>query len=185
VSKEAEQEALERRVARFDRLTPMEAQRDHPLPQDVADLIWSRRLMPVITLPEGTTPFGSRAPIVGAGGITMTMALCPPGTGPSLHRHFQTYETFTVLAGQFEFRCGADGEHAVLLGPFDVVSFGPGEYRAFRNVSSEEGIVQVIISGGVHDMNDIDFPPATTQAIRARGEEYLAYFKQTGLKFQE
>jgi quercetin dioxygenase-like cupin family protein len=173
------------RTARFSELEPMEAQKNHPLPQEVADLIWSRRLLPVITLGEGNTPFGSKAPIAGAGGITMTIAACPPGTGPSLHRHFRTWETFTVLKGQFEFRAGPEGEQVCLLGPFDVISFEPGSHRAFRNVSSEEGLVQVVISGGVHDMNDIDFPAATAREIRAHGPEYLDYFKKTGLNFEE
>lgn len=173
------------RVARFAELTPMEAQRTSSVPQEVADLIWSRKLMPVISLKEGETPFGRRAPIEGAAGITLTYAVCPPGTGPSLHRHFATYETFTVLKGRFQFRLGETGARAVELGPLDVLSVAPGEHRAFCNVSDEEGIVQVIISGGVHDMNDIDFPKATADEIRAHGEAYLDYFKKTGLKFPD
>lgn len=173
------------RVARFDELSPMEAQKHNPVPQDVADLIWSRKLMPVISLKEGETPFGRAAPIEGAAGITLTYAVCPPGTGPSLHRHFATFETFTVMKGRFAFRLGEHGERCVELGPFDVISVEPGAYRAFRNVSEEEGVVQVIISGGVHDMNDIDFPKATADEIRARGEQYLDYFKKTGLKFPD
>ena len=29
--------------------------------------------------------------------------------------------------------------------------------RSFTNIGKEEGLLQVIISGGVHDMNDISF----------------------------
>jgi quercetin dioxygenase-like cupin family protein len=38
--------------------------------------------------------------------MTVTLAVCPPGTGPGLHTHHQTCETFTVLPGSFCFTWG-------------------------------------------------------------------------------
>lgn len=172
------------RIARYSQLQVMPAQEGHDLPQHVADLIWSRKLMPVIALDDNaTTPFGSRAPIHGAGGMTMTYAVCPAGTGPTLHKHHRTYETFTVVKGRFEFRWGDEGERTAELGLFDAISVPPGVNRAFRNIGADEGILQVVITGGVHDMNDIAFPRATANEIAEAGPQYLEYFKRFGLQF--
>jgi len=46
-------EDVAERVARFEELTPMAAQNDERIPLEAADLIWSRKLMPVITYGEG------------------------------------------------------------------------------------------------------------------------------------
>lgn len=172
------------RVARFDRLVEIEPQRGHDLPQPVADLIWSRRLLPVVTRDDDApSPFGNIAPIRGAGDMSITYAACPAGTGPSLHTHRRTFETFTVLRGRFEFILGDNGESAVTLDPFDVLSVPPGIARAFRNVGAEEGLLQVIITGGQHDVNDITFPARTAREIAGHGEKYLTYFQSKGLFF--
>ncbi|WP_158660153.1 cupin domain-containing protein [Niveispirillum cyanobacteriorum] len=172
------------RVARFEQLLEIEPQRGHGLPQPVADMIWSRRLLPVITRnDDAPSPFGNVAPIRGAGDMSITYAACPPGTGPSLHTHRRTFETFTVLSGRFEFTLGDNGDSAVTLNPFDVLSVPPGVARAFRNVSDKEGLLQVIITGGQHDVNDIFFPARTAKEIASHGEQYLAYFQSKGLFF--
>lgn len=172
------------RLARFGQLLEIEPQRGHGLPQPVADLIWSRRLLPVVTrADDAPSPFGNVAPIRGAGDLSITYAACPPGTGPSLHTHRRTFETFTVLTGRFEFTWGDNGEGAVTLDPFDVLSVPPGIARAFRNVGAEEGLLQVIITGGQHDVNDISFPARTAWEIAGHGEQYLAYFQSKGLFF--
>lgn len=176
--------SLNGRVARFDRLTQIEPQRGHVLPQPVADLIWSRRLLPVVTrADDAPSPFGTVAPIRGAGDMSITYAACPAGTGPSLHIHRRTFETFTVLKGRFLFTLGDDGGGAVTLDPFDVLSVPPGIARAFRNIGAEEGVLQVIITGGQHDVNDIIFPAGTANEIAGHGKQYLAYFQSKGLFF--
>ena len=115
----------------------------------------------------------------------MAIGVCPPGTGPSLHAHQQTYETFTVLKGRFEFTWGGSGEHSVVLEPFDTMSVPPCIHRAFKNVSDEEGALQVVITGGLHDRYDIQFARSTTEQLRAKGEQYLDYFKEkVGLQFE-
>lgn len=172
------------RIARFGQLTEIEPQRGHDLPQHVADLIWSRRLLPVVTrADEAPGPFGTRAPIKGAGDISITYAVCPAGTGPSLHTHRRTFETFTVLKGRFQFTLGDEGEGTAVLDPFDVISVPPGIARAFRNVGTDEGLLQVIITGGQHDVDDIVFPARTARQIADHGEEYLTYFQSKGLYF--
>lgn len=174
------------RVARFARLDVLDSQKGHDLPQDVADIILARKLMPVIARADAVGgPFGTKAPIVGAGDMTMTYAVCPPGTGPSLHAHRETYETFTVMRGCFEFSVGVRGAAKITLNPLDVVSVPPGIYRAFRNVGEEEGVLQVLITGGVHDLKDIYFPENTARKIAEKNPDYLTYFKKIGLSFED
>lgn len=175
---------MQGRVARFDQLEALEAQKSARIPVEAADIVWSRKLLSVIGLEEGLdTPINSAAPIWGAGGITVTLAVCPPGTGPSLHAHRATYETFTVLQGRFELYWNDDGGERVELSRFDTISVPPGVCRGFTNVSGEEGILQVIISGGIHDLNDIDFSPKAAARIEALGPGLVEEFEKTGLTF--
>lgn len=176
---------IERRIARFQSLRPMKAQRDASVPLEAADIVWSRKLMPVIALEsKSATPINDEsAPIIGAAGMTITLAVCPPGQGPTLHAHRNTFETFTVLQGAFEFALGDKGEHKVVLERFDTISVPPAICRAFRNVSEEEGILQVIITGGVHDMNDIDIVPEAAVRLSQIAPEFLANLKANGLSF--
>jgi len=132
---------------------------------------------------EIDTPINASAPITGAGGITITLASCPPGTGPSLHSHRETYETFTVMQGRFEVFWNDDGENRIELNRFDTISVPPGVCRGFRNIGDEEAILQVIISGGVHDLNDIDFAPKCAAEIETIRPGLLKTFEETGLTF--
>ena len=72
-----------------------------------------------------------------------------------------------MLKGRFEVYWNDDGGERVELEPFDTISVPPGVCRGFRNIADVEGILQVIISGGVHDLNDIDFALKVAQEIEA------------------
>jgi quercetin dioxygenase-like cupin family protein len=172
------------RVARFATLEPLAIQADPALPIAARDVIYARKLLSVIGL-EGNakTPINRSAPICGAGGITMTLAVCPPGQGPGLHSHAATFETFTVLQGIFEIAWNDDGADRVVLERWDTVSIPPGVCRAFRNIGPGEGVLQVIISGGVHDMNDIAFRPSAAAAIAEASPEALVRFRAQGFRF--
>ena len=100
-----------------------------------------------------------------------------------MHAHRQTYETFTVLRGRFEVFWNDDGSERLELDEFDTISLPPGVCRGFRNISDEDGILQVVISGGVHDMNDIDFPKATAEQLAAFGDDVVAQFEARGMTF--
>ncbi len=178
------QDEMATRISRFDALKPLPSAEGLDLPLAAKDVIYSRKLMSVIGLGEaGNTPINQGAPIQGAAGMTMTFAECPPGTGPSLHAHLSTYETFTVLRSRFEFRWNDDGAESAVLAPLDTISIPPGVCRAFRNVGDETGLVQVLVTGGVHDMNDIDFPEATASELAAFGPGAVDAFKEMGFTF--
>jgi quercetin dioxygenase-like cupin family protein len=174
---------MERRIARFGALEVLPAIRELEMPLEVKDVIYSRKLLPAISPEAGDTPIAAGGTIRGAAGMTMTFAVCPPGTGPGLHSHANTFETFTVLDGRFEFSWGDEGEHSVVLERFDVISIVPGVCRGFKNVGTREGTLQVVITGGVHDMNDIAFPRKTAEQIAAAGPEYLEAIKAKGIAF--
>lgn len=175
---------MARRVARYAELDPLEVQKNTNLPQEAADIVWARKLLSVVGLEkDAETPINSAAPIKGAAGITITLAQCPPGTGPSLHAHQQTFETFTVMKGRFEIYWNDTGENRLELNLYDTISVPPGVCRGFTNISDEEGLLQVIISGGVHDMNDIDFATVCGKQIDAIRPGLKQEFEKTGLTF--
>lgn len=169
------------RIARYKDLKPLPTQ-NAQIPEKARDVVYARKLLSVIGL-EQKTPINMGAPITGAAGMTMTLAVCPPGQGPGLHNHVQTYETFTVLKGRFEITWNADGSGRAVLEQFDTISIPPGICRAFRNIGADEGILQVLITGGVHDMNDIAFTPAAKHAIDSVGAGLAAEFERAGFRF--
>ena len=173
-------EEMERRIARFSQLDRIVMQREARFSQEALDVIYARRLHPVIGLPDIDTPINDGAPIRGAGGMTITYAVCPPGQGPSLHSHNNTYETFTVCRGRFEFLWGDHGEHSVVLEELDVLSVPPRVCRAFRNVGPLEGVLQVIITGGVHDKTDIAFPISTSAKIARVDPNLYRHLRENG-----
>ena len=74
---------MERRISQFQDLEPLPIQQDAEIPLAAKDLIYSRKLLSVVGLESAAeTPINVAAPIVGAAGMTMTLAVCPPGQGP-------------------------------------------------------------------------------------------------------
>ena len=173
---------MQKRIARYRDLKPLPIQQGD-IPLAARDVVYSRQLLSVIGLEDAQTPINSGAPIIGAAGMTMTLAVCPPGQGPGLHAHRQTYETFTVLQGRFEVTWNDEGSERAVLERFDTVSFPPGVCRAFRNIGNDEGILQVVITGGVHDMNDIAFSADAKARIEAVGRGLSREFEKAGFSF--
>jgi quercetin dioxygenase-like cupin family protein len=176
------EQQMAKRIARYSALQPLPMQ-NPSIPEKARDVVYSRKLLSVIGLEGAATPINIGAPIIGAAGMTMTLAVCPPGQGPGLHSHRQTYETFTVMKGRFEVTWNDDGSGRAVLELYDTVSFPPGVCRAFRNIGDEEGILQVIITGGVHDMTDIDFSQKARQQIEAVRPGLSAEFEKAGFTF--
>lgn len=175
---------MEKRISRYADLEPLQLQKESDIPLAALDLIYSRQLLSVVGLEgDAETPINSSAPIKGAAGITITLAVCPTGQGPSLHAHEKTHETFTVLQGQFEFTWNDDASEKVVLSQFDTISVPPRVNRAFRNIADVDGILQVIISGGVHDLNDIKIAPDIAHRLDAIDPGTAAKFEAMGFRF--
>ena len=78
-------EEMATRLSRFAQLKPLPIQDDPNVPLEANDIVYARKLLSVISLESATdTPINAAAPIVGAGAMTMTMAVCPPGQGGRL-----------------------------------------------------------------------------------------------------
>ena len=89
-------EELDARIGRFDELTPMSTTDDLAwVPQDAWDVFFARKIMAVI-LEDTKSPFGNRAPIIGANGTTMFISIMPPGQGPCLHDHVRSLGMFSL-----------------------------------------------------------------------------------------
>ena len=171
------------RTARFDKLQAMSTLKDNPLvPEAARDIFLARKIMPIV-LEQTQNAFGSVAAIYGAAGLTMNISVCPPGQGPGLHAHHRTFETFFVLEGAFEFSVNDDGGEKVVLNKWDTLSVPPGVCRGFRNVADRDSVLMTVITGGVHDRNDISLPPSIGQRIDAFGPGVLDEVKKIGISF--
>ena len=174
---------LEERISRFDRLQPMSTMRDiATVPLEARDIVFARKLMPVV-LEKTASPFGTVAPIYGAAGLSLWVSVCPPGQGPCLHAHQATYETFVVLEGSFEFRLNDTGDLKAVLNKWDTFSCPPGVCRGFRNVTDKDAVILTVITGGVHDRNDVSLPPSVADELNKLGPGVLAAFESIGLTF--
>ena len=175
-------EEMETRIGRFSDLEPLAVLQDESIPLGAKDLVYARKVMPVVS------PKGMVGPLVGGapikdGDFTLICTVCPPGQGPGLHAHHRTTETFTCLDGRFKVYWGDAGEHETVLERFDTVSVPPSVCRGFTNVGDSEGVLQVLITGGIHNMDDIAFTPAMADALDEYGTEVLEAFERVGFKF--
>ena len=78
--------------------------------------------------------------------------------------------------------CGNDTKE-LKLKKYDTISIPPGVCRSFTNVGKIEGLLQVIISGGVHDMNDISFTPNAAKQMNDIETNLSNKFEKIGFKF--
>ena len=171
------------RTARFDKLQAMSTLKDNPVvPEAARDIFLARKIMPIV-LEQTQNAFGSIAAIFGAAGLTMNISVCPPGQGPGLHAHHKTFETFFVLDGSFEFSVNDDGGEKVVLKQWDTLSVPPGVCRGFRNIADRDSTLLTVITGGVHDRNDISLPPSIGARIDAYGPGVLDEVKKIGISF--
>jgi quercetin dioxygenase-like cupin family protein len=170
-------EELEARIGRFERLQPMSTAKDLAwVPQAAKDVVFARKLMPVI-LEDTKNPFGNVAPIFGAAGTTMFISILPPGQGPCLHSHNSTYETFLVLEGKIEYRIGDPVAHRVTLGKWDCLSCPPGWYRAFDNVGDTDAVQLTVITGLTDARDDVSMPHSVAERLQKEfGDAVLAAF---------
>lgn len=177
-------EEIQSRTGRFNALQPMSTAKDLAwVPQAAMDIVFARKLMPVV-LEETKNPFGHQAPIYGAAGMSLHVSVCPPGQGPCLHSHNSTYETFLCLEGKWEFSLGDEGQEKVVLEKWDVFSCPPNVYRGFRNIDSKDSVLLTIISGPPNARDDVSCPPVVAEQLLQHGEKVLEAMKKIA-KFDE
>ena len=158
---------LESRISRFGQLREMTTRTSElaDVPQGAIDLIFARKILPVI-LDNTKNPFGSSAPIIGAARTTMFISVMPPGQGACLHSHNDTYETFMVLQGRIEYRIGDPVEHTITLDQWDAFSCPPGVYRGFHNAGATDAVQLTVITGLADGRDDASVPDSVAQQLR-------------------
>jgi quercetin dioxygenase-like cupin family protein len=155
---------MEARVARFDRLKPSKrAFVDTRIPE------YHRDIYNVIG--RGVTEDPDLAPAISDAryfGITYVGA--DPGKGAALHAH-ETIEVFIPLTGRWVAYWGAEGDKEIEIGPHDVISFPPGVYRGFRNVSDSHAILMAIIGSKetTQDGGRVAWAPQILEQSQATG----------------
>jgi mannose-6-phosphate isomerase-like protein (cupin superfamily) len=171
-------EELAARIGRFAELQPMSTATDLAwVPQAAMDIVYARKIMPVI-LDDTKNPFGKIAPIFGAAGTTMFISILPPGQGPCLHSHNDTFETFFVLEGRIEYEIGEPVTHRVTLDKWDCLSCPPRIYRGFRNVGEGDAVQLTVITGLGSGRDDVSMPHSIAERVRREhGPEVLDAFK--------
>ena len=172
-------EEMDARLARFSALAPMTTAEDLAwVPQGAMDVIFARKIMPVL-LDDGDKLFGNRAPIMGAAGTTMFISIMPPGQGPCLHSHTSTFETFMVLDGTIEYDIGEPLAHRYVLEKWDTLSVPPCVYRAFRNVGNNDAVQLTVISGLVAGKDAVSMPQSVDDQLqREYGEKVAEAFRK-------
>lgn len=171
-------EELDSRIGRFADLQAMSTAGDLEwVGQEAMDVFFARKIMPVI-LEDAKNPFGSLAPIFGADGVTMFISVMPPGQGPCLHSHNETFETFVVLEGTIEYFVGDPIEHRVTLNKWDFFSCPPRVYRGFRNVGTGDAVQLTVISGRGETRDDVSMPHSVAEQVgRDHGEKVVDAFR--------
>jgi uncharacterized RmlC-like cupin family protein len=116
--------------------------------------------------------------------ISVSLAVCSPGRGPTLHAHVNTVEAFFCLSSRFSITWGDRGENEIILDPWDFIHVPKGVIRTFRNVGDAEGALFVIIQGNRNEFDDVITAPSVADQIGDRfGAEALAGFRAMGGRY--
>ena len=176
-------EDMVRRTARFSRLEPTK-KGFSPIAAKAYEMLAAKDVF-LLLAPKDHPRKQAREAVVGYPGAEMSIVRCPPQTGPGLHNHQRTYETFLCLDGQFDVLWGENATYAAKLEPFDMISFEPNVFRAFKNVSDVDAHLLVLIQGDPKDiMVDIAYLPTTRDEIVGRlGPESEEALKELGIEF--
>jgi mannose-6-phosphate isomerase-like protein (cupin superfamily) len=187
-SKTLSSEAMEKRVARFNKLQSYQQQNfaAHGIPAGAVEKITARKVFPVMA-PADYQGRSAGAPVKGPRGLIVTIAECEPGNGPGLHRHLNTVENFMCLAGRFEIAWGDQGEHTLVLDPLDMISVPRGENRSFRNVSDVTGrLLVMIVPETAEQVDPISYAPSLAKEIENEyGKTALEGLQKIGFKFED
>lgn len=183
-------EEMEARIVRFAKLTPRaaSAQSATGIPREVSEFMAADRnftyMAPDLPVESALTRFAAIRNTHRGDGLFMSIAACAPGSGPQLHAHMHTVESFFCLKSRFLIQWGDKGEHETTIGPYDFISLPPGVVRTFRNVGEAEGHLLVLIQGDRDKFNDVYHTPEVGQAIVDRfGGEMKKKLEATGRRF--
>jgi mannose-6-phosphate isomerase-like protein (cupin superfamily) len=182
------QEEMGRRIVRFKEMSPRPKPGAGEIPDEVVDFMTANAnysyMAPAM---EGQSIIQRYAALTGGdagNAISVSLAVCSPGRGPTLHAHLNTVEAFFCLSGRFAIEWGPRGEESIVLEPWDFVHVPKGVVRTFKNVGDEEGALLVIIQGERDTFDDVVNPPYVAEQIAERfGPEAVANLEAVGRRF--
>ena len=156
-------EEMEKRVARFKKLTPHPTTfLDQAFPENERDVF--------NIIGRGVSEEkDAAAEITDVRDFNVQMSRCKPGKGNALHSH-TTIETFMPFNGTWAIQWGDQGENQVILEQFDLISVPPGIMRCFRNVGKEEAYLFTILGGT--DPGRVTWSPELFRKAREQGWEH-------------
>ena len=187
-TKRPTQEEMKSRIARFKDLVSTKAKHAEGkgIPAEVLEMITAKSTFNVMS-PDGLGgQLSPKPPVVGgdAGVFRLGIVTCPPGTGPGLHVHWKTHETFMALTGKWEVLWGDKGEEKTIIEPFDLIAVPPQVTRTFINVSDADAHLLVIIQGKKEEFDDVGRVPETAQKVAQKyGPEMVKKLESLGWQF--
>jgi uncharacterized RmlC-like cupin family protein len=174
-------------VSRFRDLKPQSSyyRKDQGIPDQAYETVTAKTLYTLMAPSTAAGPMSATPAIVTGDNLSVIIAECPPGDKPMLHAHFFTVEHFFCLAGRFRVRWGDEGEHELMLEPFDMVRVPTGVCRDFTNMSDQTAYLLVLITGkSESDYNDIAFAPKESEKFKAQfGQEVADKLEHIGFSF--
>jgi uncharacterized RmlC-like cupin family protein len=180
-------EEMGKRIARFASLRPQSSyyRKDQGIPDEAYESVTAKTLYTLMAPSTSAGPMSATPAIVTDDKLSVIIAECPPGNKPMLHAHFFTTEHFFCLSGRFKVRWGDEGEHSIVLEPYDMIAVPPGVCRDFINVSDQTAHLLVLITGKAdEDYNDIGFAPGESAAFKQKfGDGVADKLESIGFSF--
>jgi mannose-6-phosphate isomerase-like protein (cupin superfamily) len=188
VSPTVSREEMAGRVVRFKDMSPRPKPGAGQLPDEVVEFMTADAnysyMAPAM---EGQSIIQRYAAMTGGDAgdaISVSLAVCSPGRGPTLHAHLNTVEAFFCLSSRFAIEWGAQGEESIVLDPWDFIHVPKGVVRTFKNVGEVEGALLVIIQGNRNTFDDVVNAPYVAEQITERfGPEAVATLESVGRRF--
>ncbi len=181
-------EEMAARVVRFKNMTPRPKPGAGQLPDEVVEYMTADAnysyMAPAM---EGQSIIQRYAAMTGGDAgdaISVSLAVCSPGRGPTLHAHLNTVEAFFCLSSRFAIEWGPRGEESVILEPWDFIHVPKGVVRTFKNVGDEEGALLVIIQGPRNTFDDVVNAAFVAEQVSERfGPEAVTQLERVGRQF--
>jgi quercetin dioxygenase-like cupin family protein len=105
----------------------------------------------------------------------------PPGSGPPAPHQHPAQETFSIIAGEFEFTgIGDDGPYTLRATAGDVVHIPGNTPHNYKNVGTTPGRYLVILAPGsmeqfFRDMSTLTMPPDMARVMEITGRHNVTF----------
>lgn len=163
-------EEMGKQIARFSKIRPQGTKwaEEMGIPLSAYKKMTAEEFYLLMSAPDLGGPFASDPAVSYEQNMIVAIVKCSPGQGPYLHAHYNTFENFLVLSGQFEILWGDKGEHRTVLDQYDMIAVPKGVVRTFRNCSDGEALILGFIRGDSPEaFADVAMTPAAAEDLEA------------------